>query len=55
MKTTPLRSPSDSLPRRDILAICIYLNRNNGRKAVDACVSSPRVFLDKLTDAARMQ
>jgi hypothetical protein len=43
------------LPRRDILAICVYLNRANGPKAVDACVSKPGVFLDKLAAAARMQ
>ena len=43
------------LPRRDILAICTYLNRANGSKAVDACVTGQRIFLEKLVDAARMQ
>jgi len=55
MRTEPLRSIVDALPRRDILAICVYLNRNNGTKSVDACVSNPAVHLDRLTAAARMQ
>ena len=55
MKTPTFRSPSDEIPRRDIIAICSYLNRNNGTKAVDACVSGPGAFLDRLADAARMQ
>ena len=55
MKPAAFRSQADQLPRRDILAICVYLNRHNGRKAVDACVSQPGIFLDKLSDAARMQ
>lgn len=55
MKTAPLRSIVDALPRRDIVAICVYLNRNNGTKAVDACVTNPAVNLDRLTAAARMQ
>jgi hypothetical protein len=53
MKTA--RPLNDPLPRRDIVAICVYLNRNGGPKAVDACVSKPGVFLDKLAAAARMQ
>jgi len=55
MKTPPARSLTDPLPRRDILAICAFLNRHDGPKSVDACVSKPRLFLDKLADAARMQ
>jgi hypothetical protein len=43
------------LPRKDILAICVYLNRSHGTKAVDACVNGPGVFLDRVADAARMQ
>jgi hypothetical protein len=42
------------LPRRDILAICVYLNRTN-HKAVDACVTGPDSILEKLAAAARMQ
>jgi len=52
---TARRSLTDPLPRRDIVAICVYLNRANGSRAVDACVSRPDVFLDKLAAAARMQ
>ena len=55
MKVGPLRVLAASLPRRDIVAICAYLNRNRGTKAVDACVSNPAVHLEKLTAAARMQ
>ena len=55
MKTQAPRSLTDPLPRRDIVAICVYLNRRDGTKAVDACVSKPNVFLDRLTAAARMQ
>jgi hypothetical protein len=55
MKTSAPRSLADPLPRRDILAICVYLNRHDGRKSVDSCVSKPGVFLDKLAAAARMQ
>lgn len=43
------------LPRRDILAICTYLNRARGPKAVDPCVAGQSIFLDKVADAARMQ
>lgn len=46
---------SFQLPRRDILAICVYLNRNSGPKSVDACVSRPEFYLDRLAAAARMQ
>lgn len=55
MKTSAPRPLMDPLPRRDILAICVFLNRNNGPKSVDSCVSKPGVFLDKLAAAARMQ
>ena len=46
---------SEPLPRRDIVAICAFLNRDHGIKSVDACVSKPGTFLDKLAAAARMQ
>jgi hypothetical protein len=55
MTTQSNSSLADSLPRRDIIAICAYLNRANGTKAVDAYVSNPTVHLEKLTAAARMQ
>ena len=50
-----LGAMSAKLPRRDILAICVYLNRNSGPKSVDSCVSRPEFFLDRLAAAARMQ
>ncbi len=53
--TSPIGAMSGSLPRRDILAICVYLNRHKGTKAVDACVGQPDAFLDRLAAAARMQ
>ncbi|MCL6729750.1 hypothetical protein [Sphingomonas hankyongi] len=55
MKSSTIRSLSDPLARRDIVAICVYLNRTRGTKAVDACVTNPGVHLDRLTAAARMQ
>jgi hypothetical protein len=55
MKTNPRQSYAASLPRRDIVAICAYLNRHPGIKAVDGSVSGSPVHLDRLTDAARMQ
>ena len=55
MKARALRSIGEPLARRDIVAICAYLNRGAGTKAVDACVSNPGTFLEKLAAAARMQ
>lgn len=52
---SPFSGMSDPLPRRDILAICVYLNRNNSTKAVDACASGLESILEKLAAAARMQ
>ena len=53
--THPIGALSGPLPRRDILAICVYLNRGNGTKAVDACVGGAESLLEKLAAAARMQ
>lgn len=55
MKHAPLRSLTGALPRRDIVAICVYLNRNNGPKSVDACVGRSESILEKIVAAARMQ
>lgn len=55
MKTGIPHYCAGSLPRRDILAICVYLNRSNGPKSVDACVADRGISLDKVADAARMQ
>ena len=52
---SPSHMLSAQLPRRDIVAICVYLKRNNGPKSVDGCVSRPEFFLDRLAAAARMQ
>jgi len=49
------RSLTGPLPRRDILAICVYLNRNNGSKSVDACVGRTDSILERIAAAARMQ
>jgi hypothetical protein len=48
------RSLTGPLPRKDIVAICVYLNRRS-HKAVDACVAGPDSILEKLAAAARMQ
>ena len=45
---------AEPLPRRDIVAICRYLNHSK-RSAVDASGRTGAVFLDKVADAARMQ
>ena len=42
------------LPRRDIVAICGYLNRSR-RPSVDRYARPRAIFLDKVADAARMQ
>lgn len=43
------------LPRRDILAVCAYLTRAHGSRAVDTCSADAETFLDRLAAAARMQ
>lgn len=55
MKHEHPRSLTGPLPRRDIVAICVYLNRNNGPKSVDACVGGSDSILEKIAAAARMQ
>jgi hypothetical protein len=55
MKPQALGSLIGALPRRDILAVCVYLNRNNGSKAVDACVNGSESMLKRLAAAARLQ
>lgn len=55
MKPGRARGLDDQLPRRDILAICAFLNRGRGPKSVDACVAAPDALLEKLSAAARMQ
>jgi len=55
MKNAPSPSLTGPLPRRDIVAICVYLNRNNGAKSVDACVGGSDSILERIAAAARMQ
>lgn len=44
------------LPRRDIVAICAFLNRAAPRpRPVDGCPEAADWFLDRLAAAARMQ
>lgn len=45
---------ANPLPRRDIVAICTYLNRTK-RSSVDARSPAGGVFIEKVADAARMQ
>jgi hypothetical protein len=52
--TSPNERIVGPLPRRDILAICSFLNRRPARKAID-CTDGPETFLDRLAAAARMQ
>jgi hypothetical protein len=43
------------LPRRDILAVCAYLNRKPSPSRVDGNWEDSAAFLDRLAAAARMQ
>lgn len=43
------------LPRRDILAICAYLNRNFARAAAAGAKIGAEIELDRVAAAARMQ
>lgn len=44
------------LPRRDILAVCEFLNRRPERpKCTDVCAGAAEILLDRLAAAARMQ
>jgi hypothetical protein len=52
--TSPNERITGPLPRRDILAVCAFLNRSPARR-VDACGDAPETLLDRLAAAARMQ
>ena len=43
------------LPRRDILAVCAYLNRKPSPSRVDCHWEDSAAFLGRLAAAARMQ
>jgi hypothetical protein len=52
--TTPNPRIIGPLPRRDILAICAYLNRKTVVRPIDAS-GDAETILDRLAAAARMQ
>lgn len=52
--TSPNERIVGPLPRKDILAVCAFLNRQPSRKA-QATSDGPECFLDRLAAAARMQ
>jgi hypothetical protein len=43
------------LPRRDILAVCAYLNRKTAIRRIAGCSTDAETLLDRLAAAARMQ
>jgi hypothetical protein len=52
--TSPNERIVGPLPRKDILAVCAFLNRRPPRKA-ETQGDGPESFLDRLAAAARMQ
>ena len=52
--TSPNERIVGPLPRKDILAVCAFLNRQPPRKA-QATGDGAECFLDRLAAAARMQ
>ena len=52
--TSPNERIVGPLPRRDILAVCSFLNRRAAARAIDAR-DGPETHLDRLAAAARMQ
>ena len=52
--TSPNERIVAPLPRKDILAVCAFLNRHPGTRAI-APVDGPETLLDRLAAAARMQ
>ena len=52
--TSPNQRLTGPLPRKDILAVCFFLNRYPAPRAIDAH-EGPETFLDRLAAAARMQ
>jgi hypothetical protein len=53
--TSPNLRITGPLPRRDILAVCAYLNRYDATRRIDAPNPDPEILLDRLAAAARMQ
>ena len=52
--TSPNHRIVGPLPRKDILAVCSFLNRRPVARAMDAR-DGPETLLDRLAAAARMQ
>ena len=52
--TSPNERIVGPLPRRDILAVCAFLNRSPSGRRVDECCAAENL-LDRLAAAARMQ
>ena len=52
--TSPNERIVAPLPRKDILAVCAFLNRKQPPK-IDACADIAESLLDRLAAAARMQ
>jgi hypothetical protein len=53
--TSPNERIFGPLPRRDILAICAFLNRSEPARRVDECSVAEESMLNRLAAAARMQ
>ena len=53
--TSPNERIMGPLPRKDILAVCSFLNRQPRAGTVIASSDGPEIFLDRLAAAARMQ
>lgn len=53
--TSPNDRISGPIPRRDILAVCAYLNRRPESGNAEARREGPEAILDRLAAAARMQ
>ena len=52
--TSPNERIVGPLPRKDILAVCAFLNRRPAARAADT-LDGPETMLDRLAAAARMQ
>ena len=52
--TSPNERIMGPLPRKDILAVCSFLNRRQPAK-IEACVEMAENALERLAAAARMQ
>ena len=53
--TSPNERIVGPLPRRDILAVCAFLNRQPANRMAETNGDAAERFLDRLAAAARMQ